>query len=63
MPREAITATLRRHVQERAHGLCEYCHFPVHFTNAAFHCDHIQPRKLGGNTALKDTEVGMHGSR
>ena len=48
MPRKAVTAALRRQVRERAQGLCEYCRFPAHFTNAAFHCDHVQPRRSGG---------------
>jgi hypothetical protein len=54
MPREAVSATLRHHVRERAQGLCEYCHFPARFTNAAFHCDHILPRKLGGKTTIEN---------
>lgn len=54
MPREAVTVALRRHVQERAHGLCEYCRFPAHFTNAPFHCDHIQPRKFGGKAIVEN---------
>jgi hypothetical protein len=48
MPRKAIPLTLRRQVKERAKGLCEYCRFPSRFANAAFHCDHIQPRTFGG---------------
>jgi hypothetical protein len=54
MPRETVTAALRRQVRERAQGLCEYCHFPAHFTNAAFHCDHIQPRKSGGEAIFEN---------
>ncbi len=54
MPREAITTALRRRVRERAHGLCEYCRFPAHFANAAFHCDHVQPRKSGGKAILEN---------
>lgn len=54
MPREAITAQLRRQVRERAQGLCEYCRFSEHFTNAAFHCDHVQPRKSGGKAVFEN---------
>ncbi len=54
MPREAVPAELRRQVRERAHDLCEYCRFPARFTNAAFHCDHIQPRKVGGKASFEN---------
>ncbi|MCH8295085.1 HNH endonuclease [Candidatus Poribacteria bacterium] len=54
MPSEHIPIALRRQVSERAQGLCEYCRCPAHFTNAAFHCEHIQPRNAGGETALNN---------
>ena len=43
---------LRRQVRERANGLCEYCLCPDHLISAPFHCEHIQPRNAGGETAL-----------
>ena len=52
MPSESIPAALRRRVQERANGLCEYCRSPDNVSNASFHCDHIHPRNAGGKTEL-----------
>lgn len=52
MPGEHIPATLRRQVRARARGLCEYCRCPALFTNASYHCEHIQPRVAGGETTL-----------
>lgn len=49
---ERISRSLRRQVSEQAEGLCEYCRCPAHFTNASFHCEHIQPRNTGGRTTL-----------
>lgn len=47
---DAVTTRLRRHVVERASGLCEYClihQSDAHFT---FQVDHIVSRKQGGPT-------------
>ena len=52
MPSEYVSAALRRQVRARARGLCEYCLCPARFTNAPFHCEHIQPREAGGDTTL-----------
>ena len=52
MPSESIPIALRRRVQERANGLCEYCQSPDKVSNASFHCDHILPRTAGGKTEL-----------
>jgi hypothetical protein len=52
MPSEYVAAALRRQVRMRARGLCEYCHCPASFTNAAFHCEHITPREAGGEMTL-----------
>ena len=38
----------------RARGLCEYCRCPAHFTNAPFHCEHVQPREAGGEMTLEN---------
>lgn len=45
-----IPATLRRAVQERAGGRCEYCLIPEAFTLAAHEVDHIIAQKHGGLT-------------
>ncbi len=52
MPSEHVPAALHRQVVKRARGLCEYCRCPAPYTNAAFHCEHIQPRDAGGETML-----------
>lgn len=52
MPNERVAAALRRQVSTRAQELCEYCRCPARFTNAAFHCEHIQPREAGGKTTF-----------
>ena len=59
MPSESIPAALRRRVQERANGLCEYCQSPDRVSNASFHCDHILPRTAGGKTELTNLAMGM----
>lgn len=50
MPCELIPAPLRREVIDRAGGMCEYCQFPAGYSNAPYHCDHIDPRSAGGTT-------------
>ena len=44
--------TLRRQVEIRANGLCEYCQSPKKYCIVSFHCDHIHPTKEGGKTEL-----------
>ena len=52
MSSERISRFLRRRVQERAKGLCEYCQAPDNFTTSPFHCEHITPRRAGGKSAF-----------
>ena len=52
MSSERVSRGLRRSVQERAEGLCEYCQAPANFAGASFHCEHVIPRKVGGENAL-----------
>jgi len=52
MPSEHVPASLRNQVRARAKGYCEYCFCPADFTNASFHCEHIQPLAAGGETTL-----------
>lgn len=49
-----IPARVRRQVQERAKGLCEYCRTPDNFSVSSFHCEHIIPQKAGGTNALEN---------
>ena len=52
MPSERISLAVRRHVQERAKGLCEYCQAPDSFATSPFHCEHIIPQRAGGENVL-----------
>jgi 5-methylcytosine-specific restriction endonuclease McrA len=45
-----IPAGLLRKVRRRAANRCEYCRLPQESQEAAFHADHIRPRKEGGPT-------------
>lgn len=49
---ERVTRSLRHQVRERAKGFCEYCRAPDNIGNSSFHCEHILPQKVGGETAL-----------
>lgn len=52
MSTERISVPIRRQVQERAKGCCEYCRTPDNFATSSFHCEHIIPRKTGGTHSL-----------
>jgi 5-methylcytosine-specific restriction endonuclease McrA len=47
-----VSAALRRVVQARARDLCEYCRCPARFATQSFTVEHVEPRSLGGETAL-----------
>lgn len=47
-----VGAALRRVVRARARDLCEYCRSPAQFATQSFAVEHVQPRDLGGETAL-----------
>lgn len=49
-----VPAALRRLVIERAGGRCEYCGLAQEGQEAAFHVDHVIPRKDGGETDLQN---------
>ena len=49
---ERVSRSLRRRVRERANDLCEYCQAPTDFSGASFHCEHVIPRKVGGENML-----------
>jgi len=51
---ERVPQPLRREVAQRAQQLCEYCRCPEAFSPDSFTIDHIQPRQLGGVTALEN---------
>lgn len=43
-----VSAALRRRVEQRAIGLCEYCRSCAEYTGHDFTVDHILPESLGG---------------
>ncbi len=45
-----IPNRLRRSVQDRARGRCEYCLIPTRAQVAPFPIDHIEPESAGGRT-------------
>jgi hypothetical protein len=47
-----IPAELARAIRERAGDICEYCHLPQILQEAAFHIDHISPRRTRGPSRL-----------
>lgn len=54
MPDKRITPSLRRRVQERANGCCEYCRSQEMFATESFSVDHIKPRVEGGKTKMSN---------
>jgi len=42
---------LRRRVERRAGGRCEYCRAPQHACGYRFHVEHVRPTALGGSEA------------
>ena len=49
--RPLSAAALRRLVEHRAGGRCEYCHAPQRICGYRFHLEHITPRSHGGSDA------------
>ena len=47
-----ISDRLRSSIRDRAKGLCEYCLCPAGLTSAPYHCEHILPKSVGGETTL-----------
>lgn len=54
MSRTYVPAELRRVVQERASGHCEYCLYPQAFALFAFQVEHIVAEKHGGATSAEN---------
>ena len=56
-----IPADLRRLVQQRARGQCEYCRSQQSFSPQPFSVEHIQPRALGGQTMAENLALSCQG--
>jgi 5-methylcytosine-specific restriction endonuclease McrA len=50
--RSSAAELLRRRIEKRAKGRCEYCHAPQHACGYRFHLEHVRPISLGGSDAL-----------
>jgi 5-methylcytosine-specific restriction endonuclease McrA len=48
----ALSTVLRKLVEQRADGHCEYCLLHQDYSIKSHHADHIIPRKHGGNDEL-----------
>ncbi len=53
--------TLRREVERRAKGRCEYCQSPAKYSTQTFSLDHIMPRSQGGETSLDNLALACQG--
>ena len=46
--------SVRKRVESRAQGRCEYCHAPQLVSGYRFHVEHVVPRSRGGPDALSN---------
>lgn len=49
-----VSAALRKRVEQRAIGLCEYCRSCAEYTGHDFTVDHILPTSLGGTSTFSN---------
>ena len=61
MPKQRITARLKRVVADRAKGCCEYCHSQMRFAMQSFSIEHIVPRSRGGQAKLSNLALACQG--
>ncbi len=54
MASEYIPTSIRRLVQARARGYCEYCYSPEAYATEGFVVEHVYPRVDGGLTILEN---------
>lgn len=57
----AIGVRLRRQVNERAKGWCEYCRCPSDYSSSNYAVEHIYPRDLGGTDDLENLAWSCQG--
>jgi hypothetical protein len=58
---DRVSASLRKLVEERSNGCCEYCRSQVRFAMQAFCVEHIEPRSLEGQTTLDNLAFACQG--
>jgi hypothetical protein len=54
-------STLRRTVEQRAKGRCEYCQSPAKYSTQRFSLEHIIPRSQGATTSLDNIALACQG--
>jgi len=58
---EYVPAPLKKIVQERAHGCCEYCMSQARYSPQPFSIEHILPLSKGGETVLENLALSCQG--
>lgn len=61
MPKQYITAKMKRSVITRAQDHCEYCRSQVRFAMQSFNIEHIKPLYEGGKTTLNNLALACEG--
>jgi hypothetical protein len=61
MSKERVSAALRRQVEERARGCCEYCRSQARFAATSFSVEHVIPRSRGGETCVENLALACQG--
>jgi hypothetical protein len=56
-----VPAELRRFVEQRAKGCCEYCHSQEKYSAQSFSIEHIIPRQIGGETIAENLALSCQG--
>ncbi len=59
--RDAARFRLRRVVERRTRGCCEYCHSPAKYSTHTFALEHIIPRSQGGTASLDNLALACQG--
>jgi len=56
-----VSAKVRKLVEERARGLCEYCLSPLNHSTHNFSIEHILPKVKGGTNAFENLALACQG--
>jgi hypothetical protein len=58
---DTVHAALRRLIEQRAGGCCEYCRSQARFSTQTFSLEHILPRSAGGVTSAENLAWACQG--
>ena len=61
MPERRVSTQLKRAVEERAGGCCEYCRGQARLAMHSFSAEHIVPRVKGGETTIENLAFACQG--